>query len=56
MIYVIIADGEIDQIVEGKAIAQREKRDLQRMGCEVKLKAFEHWDAAHEFESRHRGW
>lgn len=38
--FVVIADGEVDQIVETRALANREKRDLERMGCAVTIKGF----------------
>ena len=38
--YVIIADNEVDQIVETKEIAAREKRDLVEMGCAVRIREF----------------
>jgi hypothetical protein len=33
--YVIIADGEVDQIAQGERNMRREVRDLTRMGCAV---------------------
>ena len=50
MIYVIIADDTIDQICETKQIANKEKRDLQDMGCVVKIKPFNTWAEAEAFE------
>jgi hypothetical protein len=38
--FVIIADGSVDQIVETKTIANREKKDLEELGCEVRIKSF----------------
>ena len=35
--YLIIADGSLDQICETKADADREKRDLKAMGCNVRV-------------------
>jgi len=50
-VFVIITDDyEIDQICEGKAIADREARDLRKMGCEVKVKGFASWEAAEAFQ------
>jgi len=60
MIYAIVTGTgfarEIDQIVEGLTIAKREKRDLEKMGWDVRLVKFETWDAAHAYESKLRGW
>ena len=55
-VFVIIADGDIDQMVETQAIANREKRDLEKMGCTVKIKKFEDWQQAEAFEDKQRGW
>ncbi|CAB4138773.1 hypothetical protein UFOVP344_45 [uncultured Caudovirales phage] len=55
-VFVILADGEIDQMVETQAIANREKRDLEKMGCTVKIKKFEDWQQAEAFETKKRGW
>ena len=49
MAYVIIADNEVDQIVETKAIALREKRDLVDMGCTVRLHKFDTMAEAEEW-------
>lgn len=41
MVFAVVTDGrEIDQIVETRALAQREKRDLEGMGCEVSIRSF----------------
>lgn len=56
MVYMLIADGTIDQIVETEALAKRERRDLEKMGCEVRVKRFPSWEAADAYEAKHRGW
>lgn len=36
--YVLITDGDnVDQIAEGKGNANREKYDLEKMGCQVSM-------------------
>ena len=52
MLYCIIADGTFDQVCETKAQADKEKRDLTRMGCEVKVKAVKDWAEAHALEDK----
>lgn len=52
MLYVIIADGEFDQVCETKAQAAKEKRDLTAMGCTVRVKLVRSWDEADELEAR----
>lgn len=39
-VFMLIAGGEIDQVCETNAIAQREKRDLEKLGCVVKVRIF----------------
>ncbi len=48
-VWVIVADGEIDQICETAASAAKEKRDLVRMGCTVRVKACKDWHEANAF-------
>lgn len=55
MLYVIIADGSFDQVCETKAQAAKEKRDLTRMGCEVKVKPVKDWAEANAMEARMAG-
>lgn len=55
-LYVIIADGEFDQVVESKDQAKREKRDLTKMGCTVRLRPVNSWDEANALESKMRGY
>ena len=52
MLYVIIADGSFDQVCETKAQAEKERRDLVRMGCEVRVKAVKDWTAAEALEDK----
>jgi len=47
---------EVDQIVETKAIANREAKDLRAMGCIVTIKAFPSWEEAEAYEAKIRGW
>lgn len=55
MLYVIIADGAFDQVCETQADAAREKRDLTRMGCEVKVRKVKDWEAADALEAKLNG-
>lgn len=52
MLYVIIADNTFDQVCETKTAAQREKRDLEKMGCEVRIKTVADWEAANALEDK----
>lgn len=52
-LYVIIADGTFDQVVETKADAERERRDLKAMGCKVQVKPVETWDEVWELETKY---
>lgn len=56
MVYVIITEDGIDQIVEGKAQCNKEVMDLRAMGCTVKVKAFATWKEAEAFEDKMRGY
>lgn len=49
-VYVIIADGIINQTTESYDIAIREKKDLVKMGCTVRIKNFATWEKANHFE------
>lgn len=49
-VYVIVADGEIDQIVEGNDLMQRHARDLIDMGCHVDVFCMNDHDEASQFE------
>ena len=53
MLYMLITDDGIDQICETKATANKEKRDLVKMGCNVKIKQFETWEAANAYEDKY---
>ena len=33
--YIIVADGEVDQIASSKEVAMQERLDLKAMGCRV---------------------
>ena len=55
-VFVILADGEIDQIVEGTAAKSREVRDLRAMGCDVSVKQFSSWADANAYEDKKRGY
>jgi len=39
-VFAVITEDGLDQVVETKAIAEREKRDLVKMGCSVRIKEF----------------
>lgn len=55
--FMVICDGACDQICGTKAEAQREARDLKRMGFEgVKVRAFTTWADAHAYEDKLRGY
>jgi hypothetical protein len=52
MLYVVIADGAFDQVCETKAQAEKEKRDLVRMGCEVRIKPVKDWAKVNALEDK----
>ena len=52
MVYVLITEDGVDQIVETKEIAQREKHDLVKLGCSVKIKEFASWELAQAFADK----
>lgn len=56
-VYAIRVDdqNEVDQIVETKEIANREARDLRKMGFEVKVRSFPSWEAAEAWDQKLRG-
>ena len=56
MVFMIMADGEPDQIVETREIAKREAKDLRDMGCNVKVKPFPTWEAAYAFEDKFKAY
>lgn len=55
-IYCIICDdqNEVDGFHGTKAIADKEARDLRKMGFEVKIKKFASWEAAEAFDEKLR--
>jgi hypothetical protein len=55
MLYVIIADGTFDQVCTDKRDMERERRDLKRMGCTVKVKPVASWQEADAIETRMAG-
>ncbi len=60
-VFMLIADGECDQIVESNIVAQRERKDLIALGCTVRVRVFqrptlaEAWAAAEAYEDKLRG-
>ena len=50
LLFVIFCDGDFDQICETKATAEKEKRDLVKMGFTVKIKEVKGWKAAEAYE------
>lgn len=61
-VFMLIADGECDQIVDDVAIAHKEKKDLEKLGCVVKVRIFtggtknEAWAKAEAYEDKLRGY
>lgn len=55
-LYCIIADGEFDQVCCSYLEAHRERRDLQAMGCTVRIREVSSWDEANALEERMRGY
>lgn len=52
---ILTADG-VDQIVETKAIALRERRDLIRLGCDpVRIREFPSWAEAEAYQDKLAG-
>jgi hypothetical protein len=56
MVYVILCNGDFDGVWETKAQANREKRDLERMGNEVRIKPVKDWAEAEALEDKMRGY
>lgn len=52
-IFAIIADGIFDQVCETKALAEKEKRDLIAMGCNVKIIKTT-WQESDKLEEKYR--
>lgn len=47
----IIADGEIDQIIDyDPDILRREELDLKDIGCEVRVRYFDTWEEAEAWQ------
>lgn len=44
--FLILANGEPDQIVESRTLADREARDLRQMGCTTRVWGFTSWTEA----------
>lgn len=55
-VYMLITEDGCDQIVETKAIANREAHDLHAMGCTVRVKEFPGWTEAEAYEDKLRGY
>lgn len=51
-IIVIVADNAVDQIVECPTVAAKERADLRAMGCTVRSKTFDNWEAANDWADR----
>ena len=54
--WMLIADGEIDQICDSEAEAKREAKDLRDLGCEVKIKHFTSRALAEQYEDDQKEW
>ncbi len=55
--FMLINDGECDQICGSEAEAKRERKDLISMGCDnVRIKRFENWADAEAFEDKMKGY
>lgn len=54
MVYALIADGEYDATWETREQADREAKDLRRMGYRVRIKELPSWEAAEALEERMR--
>lgn len=52
MLFIIIADGAFDQVCETEAQAKREKRDLEKMGCDVRIRKVKDWAEVAAIEDR----
>lgn len=54
--FMVICNGECDQICGTKQEAMREAADLRKMGHEeVRVKGFKSWQDAHDYEDKLRG-
>lgn len=54
-VYAVITEDGLDQFCDTKAQASKEKKDLEKMGCAVKIKTFDSWADAHAFEDKLNG-
>lgn len=52
-LFAIIADGQFDQVVETKPLAEREKRDLSRLGFVVRIIQCAEWATANKIEQQY---
>ena len=52
MLYVILADGEFDQVCETIADARRERKDLKKIGCTVRVVTCADWSAVDALEQK----
>ena len=50
MLYIIIADDTFDQVCETEASAKKEKRDLEKIGCTVRIRKARDWAEANAIE------
>lgn len=55
-VYVILCDGDVDQISDCPEATAQEKKDLLDMGFEVTVKSFHSWEEAEAFEDKKRGY
>lgn len=53
--FVILADGDVDQICGAKGEAAREAADLRKMGFDVRVKKFATWKEAQDYQDKHEG-
>ena len=55
-VFMLLVDGECDQIVETRELAERTKKDLKKLDCgTIKIKEFPTWQEAHAYEDKLRG-
>lgn len=55
-VWVILADGEVDQMVESTNDKQREMRDLRKLGFDVSVKRFANVADAETYMDSKRGY
>ena len=56
MFYVVIADGEIDQLLEGHDYMLNEVQDLRDMGCHVRCIKFNSMAEAQAYADKWEGY